>query len=198
MVMGGFSAEAMSRGYTVEALEMAGHEREVAKQLFGIEAVNTSFEDYETDQVFEVLLMSQILEHAHDVNAWLEKAHSLVGQNGKLVIALPNFASLFRKVMQEKEPYICPPAHLNFFGADNLARLMNKHGFEVVKTQWVSRMPVTAFTKRLPAIFRPLAPAMHLLANLILKMIDLAKLGMIIRVYAVKKENGIEKSENGK
>ena len=181
---GRFSAEARRRGFEVVALEMADYEREVARELSGLTALAVPFEEYESDERFDVILLSQILEHAFDVEEWIAKARSLLKERGSVAIALPNFGSVFRKVMQEREPYICPPAHLNFFSAKSLIRLLERHGFEVTKVQWVSRLPLSAFTKRLPSAARWLAPACSLLANGLLAVIDRCRLGMIIRVYA--------------
>jgi len=51
------------------------------------------------------------------------KAHTILERNGIVAIALPNLGSIFRIVMQEMEPYICPPAHLIFFNPYSLSKL---------------------------------------------------------------------------
>ena len=131
--------------------------------------------------------MSQILEHALDVNLWVEKSFALLDDDGILAVALPNFDSIFRMVMQEKEPFICPPAHLNFFSPRNLGRLLKKHGFEVLKTQWISRIPATAFEKRLPRFARgAVVPLADAAAKLLLNAFDFFRHGQIINLYARK------------
>ena len=130
--------------------------------------------------------MSQILEHALDVNQWTKKAYALLRDSGMLVVALPNFDSIFRRVMQENEPYICPPAHLNFFNPASLANLLKKHGFKVEETQWVSRLPTTTFEKRLPGFIKPALPLVSAVSDATLKVIDTLHSGMMINVYARK------------
>ena len=130
--------------------------------------------------------MSQILEHALDVNQWTKKAYALLRDSGMLVVALPNFDSIFRRVMQENEPFICPPAHLNFFNPTSLTNLLEKHGFKVEETQWVSRLPTTTFEKRLPGFIKPALPLVSAVSDATLKVIDTLRLGMIINVYARK------------
>ena len=84
--------------------------------LTGLDPVASSFEDFEcAPSSFSAVLMSQILEHVCDINQWIIKAHDILADDGVLAIALPNFGSVFRRVMQEKSPYITPPEHLNFF-----------------------------------------------------------------------------------
>ena len=184
---GFFSAEAIKAGFAVTPLELAQHERQIAQQMTQLTPLNTSFEAFTSpDSSFDVILMSQILEHALDINLWIEKSHGLLQKNGILAIALPNYGSLFRKILQEKDPFICPPAHLNFFNSHNLSQLLQRHGFQIEKIEWVSRLPVTAFAKRLPAGLRFLAPLLKPATTITLKAIDYVKLGMILNIYARK------------
>lgn len=185
---GFFSREALGNKYAVTALELASTEKSIAKKMTGIDPIQTSFEDFsETDSGYDVILMSQILEHALDVNEWISKAKSLLADNGILVIALPNFMSIFRLILNEREPYICPPDHLNFFSLKNLTILMNKNGLSVEKVQYVSRISPQALLKRLSNkkillfILTPLIKAGF-------KTIDALHLGMMINIYAKKRK----------
>ena len=122
-----------------------------------------------------------------EVHFWISKASDLLADGGIIAVAVPNFGSLFRIIMNEKESYICPPSHLNFFDPKTLSRLLEIRGFKVESVQWVSRMPKTAFEKRLPAFCKPIVPFMDVLSSPALKIIDVLRLGMIFNVYARKK-----------
>ena len=184
---GFFSKAALASGFDVVALELAENEREIATQMTGLSPHACSFEEFNMPpESFSVVLMSQILEHALDINRWLQKASNLLVDDGVLAIALPNYGSIFRKLMQENEPYITPPEHLNFFSPRSLSRLFENHGFKVEAIQWISRVPKKAFEKRLPAVARPFLPVVTLGASAAFKVIDLLKLGMIINVYGRK------------
>ena len=184
---GFFSREALSAGFDVIALELADNERKITKELTGLEATACSFEAFEcTPESLGVIFMSQILEHALDVNQWIKRSRDLLVDDGILAIALPNFGSIFRIIMQENEPYICPPAHLNFFCQNSLRTLLELHGFEVEAVHWISRIPKRAFAKRLPRLGKPLAPLFNVASLASLKIIDALRLGMMINVYARK------------
>jgi 2-polyprenyl-3-methyl-5-hydroxy-6-metoxy-1,4-benzoquinol methylase len=184
---GFFSKEAIGNGFNVTPLELAQTERVIAGELLGISPIESSFEDFDhSPSSFSVVLMSQILEHALDVNQWIKKAHYLLEPDGIIAIALPNFGSLFRIFLQENEPYISPPAHLNFFNPSSLSQVLTKHGFQVESIQWVSRIPKRTFEKRLPSILTPLLPVINGLAQITLKGIDVLHLGMMINIYARK------------
>lgn len=184
---GFFSKEALSHGFEVMALEVAKNDRAIAQQMTGLNPLDCCFEDFKARPgSLSVVLMSQILEHALDVNRWIGKANALLEPGGILAIALPNFASLSRKVLQKREPYICPPAHLNFFTPFSLAELLRRHGFQVEETQWVSRIPRVSFQKRFSGATKMLLPLVEGAARVSLKIIDAVHLGIMINIYAKK------------
>lgn len=185
---GFFSAEALRAGFDVQAIELATNERKIAQELTGLIPVASSFEDFRGEsEAFGAVLMSQILEHALDVNLWIEKSRECLAPNGILAIALPNYGSLFRRVLQEKDPFVCPPTHLNFFSPRSLSALLRKHGFTVEKVEWVSRLPKSSFEKRCPGFAKPVLPLVHFATGLSLGLVDRMRLGMIICVYGRKK-----------
>lgn len=184
---GFFSKEALDSGFDVIALELAENERKIAKEMTGLDPTACSFEEFEcAPESLSVVFMSQILEHALDVNLWIKKSRVFLGNDGILAIALPNYGSIFRMIMQENEPYICPPAHLNFFNPNSLSRLLENHGFKVEEIQWVSRIPKRTFERRLPQFGTPLLPVINVVSSASLKIIDALHLGIMINVYGRK------------
>jgi len=185
---GFFSRAAKERGFAVTSLELAKTERAVARAMLEAEPVASSFEDFTPSPVsmqFDALLMSQILEHAFDVNLWMSKARGLLRNGGVIAIALPNFDGFLRHLLGASEPYITPPAHLNFFAPGSLRRLLEKHGFKVEIVQHVSRVPLATFEKRLPRGLG-LPRLAWRSSRVALGFMDAARLGMMINVYARK------------
>jgi SAM-dependent methyltransferase len=184
---GFFSREARGAGFDVTAIEMAARERGVATQLAGVVPHAVSFEEFHAEpRTFSAILMSQILEHARDVNLWVAKANRLLVSHGVLAIASPNFGSIFKRLMQENEPFVCPPAHLNFFSPVSLKALLERHGFRVRGTQWTSRIRPDAIEKRIPRAARGVVPLIDVGAKAVLKTVDYLHLGQMITVYAEK------------
>jgi len=52
-------------------------------------------ESYETDDRFDLIVMLDVLEHIEDANAALAKAVDLLTENGRLIITVPAFRSLW-------------------------------------------------------------------------------------------------------
>lgn len=184
---GFFSKEAITNGFKVVAMDLAENERQIARSISGIAPIQATFEDLDlAPSSMSVVLMSQVLEHALNVEAWISKAWRLLEPNGILAIALPNFGSLQRIILQESEPYICPPDHLNFFTPGALTKLLEKNGFTVEIIQHVSRVPKSTIRRRVPGIAAPMALPLWILANMTLRIIDFMCLGSIISVYGRK------------
>jgi 2-polyprenyl-3-methyl-5-hydroxy-6-metoxy-1,4-benzoquinol methylase len=184
---GFFSKEAIKNGFEVNALELASTERNITNQMTGLQPVAKSFEEFESgEQLFDVILMSQILEHAFDINLWVKKACKILKPNGVIAIALPNFNSIFRKIMQENDPFICPPAHLNFFSSKSLSLLLSNHGFKVSGVQYVSRIPKDSIQNRLSRFGKIIPNTISNSIPFLLSGVDYLRLGMIINVYAQK------------
>lgn len=184
---GFFSKEAIINDFKVVAIDFAENERQISRSVSGIDPIPITFEDLELDpSSMAVVLMSQVLEHALDVEAWVSKAWQLLENDGILAIALPNFGSLQRVILRENEPYICPPDHLNFFTPGALTMLLEKNGFVVEKIQHVSRVPRSTIKRRVPGIAAHLALPLWILVNTTLRIVDFMRLGSIINVYGRK------------
>lgn len=52
-------------------------------------------ESYQTDDRFDLIVMLDVLEHIEDANAALAKAVALLSENGRLIITVPAFRSLW-------------------------------------------------------------------------------------------------------
>jgi SAM-dependent methyltransferase len=185
----GFSSrEALRLGFQVTALELGRVERERAREIAGVEARNVAFEAFEPDGPFDVILMSQVLEHVVDPAAWMAKARALLVPGGVLVVALPSFDSAFCRVLKERDPYVIPPAHLNYFTHGALRRLVERHGLRVETLEDVTRLPADVVAKRLPPLGRKVRGMVELATSLgsrvVSGVLDRAHLGMMLNLYA--------------
>lgn len=183
---GFFSREALRRGFEVDALESASNERLIAEQIIGLKPISSSFEDFSRPHgSYSAVLMSQVLEHALDVNAWVDKARRLLVSGGVLAVASPNFKSAFRLVFHERDPYVCPPVHLNFFSPRSLSTLLVKHGFKLKEIQWVSRIDPNIVLRRIP-LTKYIGLGIRFPLQAVLGAFDALYLGMMINIYACK------------
>lgn len=81
----------------------------------------------ENERPFDVLVLSAVLEHIPELDASIEQMASWVGTEGQVVLEVPDaahFADAFNAPYQEFSV-----EHINFFSAESLTNLMEKHGF---------------------------------------------------------------------
>jgi SAM-dependent methyltransferase len=80
---------------------------------------------------YDVVLMSEILEHIPKPRRALEEVHSLLRPGGALYLTTPNIGSLARRVLGSRWGVIAVPEHLHYFDLASLRRLLTSVGFEV-------------------------------------------------------------------
>ena len=71
--------------------------------------------------------MSHVLEHSLRPLDWLAHAAKLLSPDGILAIAIPNFGGIYR-FLGERDPWIIPPVHLQFFTPRSLRRALESSG----------------------------------------------------------------------
>jgi len=60
--------------------------------------IHSSFESFETDELFDTIIMAHILEHVEDPILLLQKAGRWLNRNGYIIIIVPNAESFHRRV----------------------------------------------------------------------------------------------------
>lgn len=60
--------------------------------------INTYFEEYESDETFDVIIMGFVLEHVDDPVKLLQKFRKFLKKDGSIFIAVPNAESLNRHI----------------------------------------------------------------------------------------------------
>jgi len=90
--------------------------------------------DIKNSSKYEIITMLQCLEHVYDPLDYLKIAHSLLDDDGYLLVTVPNrhtYKAFFQKY---KEP-LCfgNPTHLQFFSQSSMKAALYKSGFSTVK-----------------------------------------------------------------
>ena len=82
---------------------------------------------------FDVVVAQDVLEHLFDPGGFLNEVNRIMKKNGYLVLEMPNNASLRRYAKGRDWLEYIPPLHLNFFDNKTLKKILEKHGFKVIK-----------------------------------------------------------------
>ena len=85
---------------------------------------------------FDVIHMSQVLEHIPDPIGMLGLSKRLLLPDGLLCIVVPNDYNPFQQALRTScgfDPWwLAPPHHINYFSHESLSRLLLKNGFDII------------------------------------------------------------------
>jgi 2-polyprenyl-3-methyl-5-hydroxy-6-metoxy-1,4-benzoquinol methylase len=128
---GAFSFKLSQTGYSPVSIDLDPHAEKQIMRVPNATFIQTSFEDFSWNYPFATIVMSQVLEHAIDPVSWLKKAGQMLNQEGILAVALPNFAGVYR-ILGHRDPFLCPPIHLNFFTPKSLRIAFEAAGLKMM------------------------------------------------------------------
>lgn len=80
---------------------------------------------------FDIMILSQTLEHVYSPGAYLEKIYQLLKEEGLLIIGVPNIGCMESRIFRENWHDLDVPRHLYFFSVPTLGCYLEKYGFEV-------------------------------------------------------------------
>jgi 2-polyprenyl-3-methyl-5-hydroxy-6-metoxy-1,4-benzoquinol methylase len=127
--------------WSVLGIEVNEEARKIAKDKFGIDTIVPS-KLFDINEKFDVITLWHVLEHIHQLNENIAKFHSLLNEDGALIIAVPNHTSNDAKRYKDYWAAYDVPRHLWHFSPKSMETLMSKHGFELIKKK---NMPFDAF-----------------------------------------------------
>ncbi len=182
---GFFSRAALEQGFHVTAIEPAKSCRDVYELMNGFQPLpgmlTTDFA-LAHREAFDVVLMSQVLEHVADVEAAAAHIAALLRPGGIAVIAVPHFGSWLSRLQGTKDMFLVPPEHLSFFSRAGLTTLFERHGFVCCRLHTVSRFNVSRVANRIPL-------GVALCALGVLRLSDQVNGGMFLNAYFRKQPN---------
>ena len=87
---------------------------------------------------FDIITMSQVLEHVHDPVGYLKKLRRILADDGKIIMSFPNADSLLARWTGRKWINYHVPYHLNHFTRRSVEILAHKAGYRVEKIKYVT------------------------------------------------------------
>lgn len=120
-----------------------------------VELINTEIVDYRPSERFRVVSMFHVLEHVEEPVVILRHLCSeILEPDGVLVVQVPNYGSIERKLLGRRWFGLDAPRHLFQFDAATTRRAVEGAGLEVVQIYEVNAPlhPVTLVPSFLPAL----------------------------------------------
>lgn len=130
---GFFLDEARRRGWEVYGLELSKWAANYAREQLNLNVIRgTVGEAKFEDGFFDVIVMSDLMEHLPDPKYSLVKARGMLSNNGILYINTPDIDSLISKILKAKWWGI-NKFHLFYFSKKTLESMLDACGFKVKK-----------------------------------------------------------------
>ncbi|MDD5584507.1 MAG: class I SAM-dependent methyltransferase [Candidatus Omnitrophica bacterium] len=104
-----------------------------AKKIYGIEATVNAISDFSTDEKFDLIILSAIVEHLADFSSAMRKIRSLLKDQGLLFVEVPD--------AERFEAYTSAPfqqfsiEHINYFSQYSMRNLLSSFSFKVLEMQ---------------------------------------------------------------
>lgn len=99
------------------------------KEAFKIECHHTSIEKFSTNDKFQFVLMSHVLEHFENPPKELNSIYNLLDTNGILWIEVPNI--LFPNPTKTLNKWLSKE-HISYFSPNKLKLMLERAGFEIL------------------------------------------------------------------
>ncbi len=114
--------------------------------------INTLFEDYETNEKYDIIIMGFVLEHLEDPVFVLRKYGRFLKKGGKIYAAVPNSDALNRRVgyiagllddLKRMSDNDIELGHKRFYDVKSFTDDCEKAGFKVKKVEGIYLKPIT-------------------------------------------------------
>jgi len=130
---GAFAHSMLNKGWKVTALEPDAASRQKAQENYNINLLPIE-ELFQLEPAkYEVITLWHVLEHVHDLNAYMKTFHSLLKPNGRLIIAVPNYTSYDAGFYKNFWAAYDVPRHLYHFSPLSMYYLAKKHKMSIVQ-----------------------------------------------------------------
>ena len=145
---GGYFLRICSKlGATVQGVEPSPIAAKEARSQ-GIPVHEGMIDTFETDQRFDIITASQVLEHVPDPVAMLAKMRSLLAPGGAIGLAVPNADCRWAKSLRWKWDGADLPYHLLHFGRSSMEVAAKRAGLSIRRLYTYSQPVVVAFSLR--------------------------------------------------
>ena len=99
---------------------------------------------------FNVITMWHVLEHVHDLHAYIKKLKEVLKYGGLIFIAVPNYTCYDAKVYDKYWAAYDVPRHLYHFSPESVRQLFSIHGLQVqsIRPMWFDSFYISLLSEK--------------------------------------------------
>jgi SAM-dependent methyltransferase len=137
-------------GFEPEGLELNELAAQEARSQ-GFTVYTMPIHEFYPENLYDVLVLSNVLEHSLNPNDMLSDVHRVLKSGGKVCISCPNSHSFLRLIFGRHWINWHVPFHIVHFSAQNLSKLLEDSGFVNIQVQyktpalWVAHSLISYF-----------------------------------------------------
>lgn len=162
---GGLLLAAREQGWSPYGIEVSALAVEQARQNRLGEIIHGDFLEAPFEPgFFDVIVMSELIEHLPAPEAFIRHARSLLAPGGLLYLTTPHGRGVSGRVLKETWSVCSPPEHLHLFSRRSMLRCLAENGFGPIRiesrnvhphelVQWAKRPLHALRPNRAPASF---------------------------------------------
>jgi 2-polyprenyl-3-methyl-5-hydroxy-6-metoxy-1,4-benzoquinol methylase len=134
-------------GYEVVGTDLASNACMYASKYYDLEVLNAEFPPEEMKGSFDVVVLSQVIEHTIDPLIFIQRTAEFLKKDGLIYIGTPNIGCLIFDILGKHYEAVRPPEHISFFNPQSMQELLARSGFRCIKIYtenpiWVEYNPV--------------------------------------------------------
>ena len=167
-----------SHGFFVEGLELNSNAAEVARSK-GFTVYGSTLEGFTTENKYDVVVLSNVLEHSLNPVSMLQHIRRLLNTNGQVWISCPNSQSWLRSVFGRYWINWHVPFHIVHFSPETLSVVLKKSQFEIVKMRQETPALWVAHSIIARVFAKPCKPTRQLRSAALLSLLILLIRGLL-------------------
>lgn len=130
---GSFLYQLNQLGWKTKGIEMNQNAVDYGRKALQLDIDRLTLDDYDSNELFDVITMRMVLEHLERPISILKKCHSLLKPGKQLIVSVPDFSGFEAKLFKEYAYTLHLPVHFNHFTPESIRSVLKSSGFEDIK-----------------------------------------------------------------
>ena len=133
--VGDFLLYAKENGCEITGIEPNEEARKNAEKKLNCKILSPEELKNIPDNSFDIVTMWHVLEHVDDLKSEIYHLERILKNNGKLIIALPNYKSFDAQYYKDKWAAYDVPRHLNHFSQTSIRNIFKENKLQLIDTK---------------------------------------------------------------
>jgi len=120
-------------------------------KTFQLDVIHGDFLAHPFQQLFDVIVLGDVLEHVRDPRSFIKKTAELSHKGTVLWVSTPSFESVYTQFKGHDDPMRREPSHCGYFSFFSLCGLLDSFGFDVIhyeiSVHYYGSMEITALKR---------------------------------------------------